>query len=106
MPDPTASVFIAMNLEPGPLIERLGREGSTGIYVDGGVTIQRFLRAGALDRLIVTIIPVLIGSRIPLFGDLAEDVWLELESTRTFSNGMVQSRYRVSGAANATRPRP
>lgn len=84
-----------MNLQPGALLERLGREGSKGAYVDGGVTIQRFLRAGALDRLIVTIIPVLIGSGIPLFGDLSQDVPLDLESSRVFSNGMIQCHYRV-----------
>ena len=84
-----------MNLEPAPLLERLAGEGSTGVYVDGGVTVQRFLRAGVLDRIIVTIIPVLIGSGIPLFGDLPEDVALTLERSRTFSNGMIQCHYRV-----------
>ncbi|NNF04322.1 MAG: dihydrofolate reductase, partial [Rhodothermales bacterium] len=41
-----------LNLEPGDLLDRLGREGAQGVYVDGGITIQRFLRAGALDMII------------------------------------------------------
>lgn len=84
-----------MSLEPGALLEQLERDGSKGVYVDGGVTIQRFLRAGVLDRLIVTIIPVLIGSGIPLFGDLEDDVQLTHQSTRTFTNGLIQCHYRV-----------
>jgi riboflavin biosynthesis pyrimidine reductase len=33
----------------------------------GGITVSRFLAAGALDRLHVTIAPLLIGSGIPAF---------------------------------------
>jgi riboflavin biosynthesis pyrimidine reductase len=38
------------------------------IFVEGGgITVSRFLAAGALDRLHVTIAPLLIGSGIPAF---------------------------------------
>src|SRR5204863_686055 len=36
--------------------------GIEHIYVDGGLTIQRFLQAGLIHRLIITRVPVLIGT--------------------------------------------
>jgi dihydrofolate reductase len=67
------------------------------IYVDGGVTIQRFINAGAIDRLIITRIPVLIGEGIPLFGKLENgDVHLAHIGTKSYPSGLVQSEYTVA----------
>lgn len=65
--------------------------------MDGGVTIQRFLEAGLIDRLIVTRVPVLIGQGRPLFGALPRDVRLRHVATRTYPSGLVQSEYEVEG---------
>jgi dihydrofolate reductase len=65
------------------------------IYVDGGITLQRFLRDGLVTRLVISRVPVLIGSGIPLFGALDHDVRLEHVATREFPGGMVQSEYAV-----------
>jgi riboflavin biosynthesis pyrimidine reductase len=64
------------------------------IYVDGGITLQSFIREGLVDRIIVTRVPVLIGEGIPLFGPVPADVPLEHVGTRAFG-GAVQSEYRV-----------
>jgi dihydrofolate reductase len=61
--------------------------------VDGGITVQRFLRAGLIDRLILTRLPVLIGQGVPLFGVLEKDIRLKLVASRTFAGGLVQSEY-------------
>jgi dihydrofolate reductase len=66
------------------------------VYVDGGVTIQRFLRAGLIQRLIITRVPVLIGSGIPLFGSLPRDISLRHIATRQYRGGLVQSEYEVT----------
>jgi dihydrofolate reductase len=65
------------------------------VYLDGGRTIQTFLRAGLVQRLIVTRVPILIGSGLPLFGPLERDVKLRHVSTRTFPPGLVQHEYEI-----------
>lgn len=84
-----------MSGEPAAIVARLAASGASSLYVDGGVAIQRFLRAGLVDRLIVTRVPVLIGQGIALFGPLERDVRLRHVATRTFASGLVQSEYHV-----------
>lgn len=82
-----------LNASPEEVVRRLAARGYTSLYIDGGGTVQRFLRAGLIDRLIVTRLPVLIGQGIPLFGPLDQDIRLRLLSSRTFPGGLVQSEY-------------
>jgi dihydrofolate reductase len=84
---------------PAEIVSRLADHGAQHLYVDGGITIQRFLRAGLIDRLIVTRVPVLIGDGIPLFGTLPRDVRLRHVATRTYPSGLVSSEYQVAGQA-------
>ena len=73
------------------------------VYVDGGRTIQAFPRAGFIQRLVISRVPILIGEGIPLFGPLDADVLLTHVATRTFAGGLVQSESEVvrSPGANA-----
>ena len=80
------------------IVSNLTARGVQHAYVDGGVTIQRFLRAGLVDRLVVTRIPVLIGEGIPLFGTVPKDVPLRHVMTRSYPSGLVQSEYDVGAA--------
>jgi dihydrofolate reductase len=81
--------------EPREIMALLEASGAHHLYVDGGITVQRFLRAGLITRLILTRVPVLIGQGIPLFGELAGDVKLTHVTTRSFPSGLVQSEYTV-----------
>ena len=65
------------------------------LYIDGGKTIQGFLRAGLIDEIIITKVPVLIGSGISLFGPLDFDKQLNHIETKVYGNGFVQSKYSV-----------
>ena len=95
VPEALASSVEVMNLEPVALLRQLGQTGTRHVYVDGGVTIQRFLRAGVIQEMVLTRVPVLLGSGLPLFGELATDIELEHLETTTYPDGLVQSRYRV-----------
>ena len=84
-----------MSGEPAEIVARLAATGAAHVYLDGGITIQRFLRAGLVDRLVVTRVPVLLGEGIPLFGALPHDVLLRHVGTRSYPSGLVQSEYEV-----------
>jgi dihydrofolate reductase len=86
-----------MSGPPATIVFQLAASGIKQLYLDGGLTIQGFLRDGLVHRLIVTRVPVLIGDGIPLFGSLPHDVKLEHVATRTYPTGLVQSEYLVAG---------
>jgi dihydrofolate reductase len=85
----------ALHLSPRELVRELEGRGSRHIYLDGGVTIQHFLREGLVDEMTITTIPILIGEGLPLFGPLEKDVNLELLKSQSFKNGFVQNKYKV-----------
>ena len=80
---------------PADLLDELSARGFRHVYLDGGRTIQSFLRDGLVDEITVTTIPILIGAGIPLFGALDGDIVLEHVDTVVFENGCLQTRYRV-----------
>jgi len=80
---------------PREIFRQLERRGIRHIYIDGGVTIQQFLRDGLIQRLIITRVPVLIGQGVPLFGPLAKDIHLEHVQTQHYASGLVKTEYRV-----------
>ena len=80
---------------PADLVALMESRGAKRLYVDGGKTIQAFLRAGLINDLVITQIPVLIGTGIPLFGATEKDVALTIESSRVLSGSAVQTTYRV-----------
>src|SRR4051812_11960618 len=65
------------------------------VYVDGGRTVHAFLRAGLITDLTLSRVPVLIGTGLTPFGELAADIRLEHQRTQSYPGGMVQSSYRV-----------
>jgi dihydrofolate reductase len=94
---PPGAIVESMNGPPNEIAAEIESRGIDHIYVDGGATIQEFLRAGLIQRLVISIVPVLIGSGISLFGDLDRDVVLRHVATRQFDSGLVQSEYEIVG---------
>jgi dihydrofolate reductase len=80
---------------PAEIISKLAASGAHHLYVDGGITIQGFLRAGLVQRLIITRVPVLIGDGIPLFGTLPRDIQLRHIATQHYPSGLVKTEYHV-----------
>jgi len=96
-PAPAGAVVERMSGEPAQIAAALDARGIRHAYVDGGITVQGFLRAGLIERLIITRVPVLIGSGIPLFGAVPSDILLKHVATRQYASGLVQSEYSVGG---------
>ena len=95
-PAPPGAVVEHMSGAPADIVSQLTGRGIRHIYVDGGITIQRFLQAGLIQRLIITRVPVLIGDGIPLFGAVPRDVVLRHIGTRQYASGLVQSEYELA----------
>jgi dihydrofolate reductase len=95
-PTPVGAVVERMSGAPDEIVSQLATRGIQHIYVDGGITIQRFLQAGLIQRLIITRVPVLIGAGIPLFGAVSHDILLRHVETRQYASGLVQSEYMVA----------
>ncbi|MDC7242331.1 MAG: dihydrofolate reductase family protein [Spirochaetales bacterium] len=78
---------------PESIVEELNRKGYRNLYIDGGLTIQAFLRADLIDEMIISTIPVLLGGGIPLFGTLPEIKTFDLISSEVLLGQIVSSRY-------------
>ena len=78
------------------LVKRLTNQGLKHLYIDGGVTIQKFLAEHLISELTITLVPVLLGSGRSLFGPLADDIELELIETKSLGGGFVQLKYRIN----------
>jgi len=69
-------------------------KGFENLYIDGGKTIQNFLRADLIDELIISQIPLLLGGGDRLFAELDQRLNFELISTETLLGQIVKCRYR------------
>jgi len=95
---PRGALVEAMAGTPQEIVARLAQRGMKHIYVDGGITVQRFLAAGLIQRMTITRIPVLLGRGIPLFGPIGHDIRFTHLATRSYTGGMVTSEYLILGA--------
>jgi dihydrofolate reductase len=80
---------------PDALVERLGREAAKHVYVDGAAVIQQFLAAGLVDALTLSIVPVVLGDGISLFGKSGAERSLALREARAFPSGLARLVYDV-----------
>lgn len=94
IPEALAGKAFAMQGTPEEIVASCAERGWRELYVDGGVTIQGFLRAGLVERMTITRVPVLLGCGLPLFGELAADLHWEHLGTTAYPNGLVQTLYR------------
>lgn len=88
-----------VELHSGPVLELIAlleASGAKGVCVDGGKTIQSFIKAGKINEITITSIPVLIGSGLSLFGEIEQDINLKHIATQAYDTGLVQSTYIVN----------
>jgi dihydrofolate reductase len=94
-PAPAGAVVERMSGAPVDIARQLEARGIEHVYVDGGVTIQRFLQAGLIQRLVITRLPIILGAGIPLFGPIGRDIALRHVATRVYPS-FVQSEYVIA----------
>jgi len=97
VPSALKDKVLSSSESPVELRNRLFAQGFKHLYIDGGITIQRFLNSGCIEELTITVVPVLLGKGRRLFGELTQDIHLRLLNSRVLSGGFNQMHYRVLG---------
>jgi len=93
VPEKVTDKVTILSMKPTALLSYLTEKGFSSIYVDGGKVIQDFLKENLIDELIISKVPIIIGTGIPLFGNLDTDIQFDHNKTIAASNGLVRSYY-------------
>ena len=75
------------------IVEEIHERGFYNLYIDGGSTIQGFLREDMIDEMVITIIPFLLGGGIPLFSELPKRLDFECVESKIYLGQIEQSRF-------------
>ena len=78
----------------------LKKRGFMNLYIDGGKTIQEFLKAGLIDEMIITRVPIILGGGIPLFSDLDNPIAFKEVKSEVINNFLVKSHYKQAYIEN------
>jgi dihydrofolate reductase len=77
-------------------VEQIKALGTKDVWVTGGgEIISEFLNLDEIDSMVVTIVPVILGSGRPLFTNKAQEKQLKHISTETFDSGFVNLIYEA-----------
>lgn len=75
-------------------VAKIKNNGNKDIWlVGGGQLITKFINEGLLDKMIITIIPKIIGEGIPLFAEKPIESNWKLIETKSFDTGIVTLTY-------------
>jgi len=75
------------------ILTKIHKKGHYQLYIDGGKTIQSFLKEDLIDEMTITRIPTLLGGGIPLFAELAETLDFECTNSKLFLDRVVQNEF-------------
>lgn len=76
------------------VLESIHKKGYSQLYIEGGATIQSFLKEDLIDEMIISTIPILLGGGIPLFGDLPHEMEFEHVVSKVFLSAITQDTYK------------
>lgn len=80
---------------PQAVMQQLADEGHKRVYIDGGQLVHSFIRAGLIEDMVLTVIPILLGQGVSLFGPLDQDIRLQLRRSEHYDSGIVQNTYQL-----------
>lgn len=76
------------------ILKIIKSKGFNRLYIDGGRTIQNFLKEDLIDEMIITVIPVLLGGGSPLFSANKKALGFECVESKIFLGKIVQNTFR------------
>lgn len=81
---------------PKAVIHQVHQRGFYNLYIDGGKTIQGFLKEDLIDELIITTIPIILGGGIRLFTETSDEQKYSLVKTEVLLDQLIQCHYKRS----------
>ncbi len=94
VPEKLEKKVTLINGTPQEILDKIYDRGFFKLYIDGGRTVQNFIKEDLIDELIITTIPILLGGGFPLFGDLANPIEFEHIESKLFLNQVIQNHYK------------
>jgi dihydrofolate reductase len=93
LPDEVSQKAEIVKGELKSILKSLKERGIHTLYIDGGQTIQSFLKEDLIDEMTITRIPILLGKGIPLFEKNNSELEFEHVQTQVFNNMIVRTKY-------------
>ena len=94
VPDKVKDLATVVSGDLKDVVAAIHSKGYKNLYIDGGKTIQSFLRQNLIDEMIITTIPVVLGGGTPLFSNLEKPIDFELVGTEILLGQLVKHHYR------------
>lgn len=93
VPEPYKGKAEIVNGSLKGILKNIHKKGFSSLYIDGGKTIQSFLREDLIDEMIITILPYLLGGGIPLFTELPKKLNFLCVDTKMYLDQVVQNTF-------------
>ena len=93
LPESHREKATVLSMAPQEIVSHLKSQGIERLYVDGGTLIQSFLKEDLIDQLIITTVPIMLGSGISLFSERGlRSNWIH-QGTDVINNALVKTNY-------------
>jgi len=84
--------------DAGKFARRLKENTDEDIWLVGGSQlIKEFLKEDLVQDLIIFIVPLILGSGIPLFDRIGKEVKLRMIDTERYESGLIMLEYEIEG---------
>lgn len=94
IPEKLESKAFIINGELTDILVNMHKNGYYRLYIDGGASIQGFLKEDLIDEMIITIIPILLGGGTKLFSELPKELKFNCRRSEVFFNKLVQNHFK------------
>jgi dihydrofolate reductase len=91
---PQRSDLVFTGEDISEVLAKARRSTSKDIWIEGGANVaQQFLDRGLIDEIVLSIVPIVLGDGIRLFGYAHAPIEFSLDNVRQFDKGLVQLTY-------------
>jgi dihydrofolate reductase len=76
------------------IIKMIDRKKFQNVYIDGGKTIQTFLNSDLIDEMIITTVPMILGSGIRLFDNINLELLFDIVKSEILDGEMIKTHFK------------